>query len=447
MRGVILVCLALLTAGCADSPPRSVVLMVVDTLRADHLGIYGYERETSPELDRLSRSAAVYDHAYAPSPWTLPSFGSIFTGRLPAEHLAGWPASALPGAQVEGRSFLPLRPGTPTLAETLEGAGLETAAVMNNAFLHPDFGVARGFRTYDHLGGNRKRIRRADQVVDRALKWLDVEGRGDFFLAVHFFDPHLNYDAPEGFRGRYTREISDGERHAMMDLRRLRQRVRRGEDVDWDFLIGAYDEEIAFVDQEIGRFWRELESRGLLDHSLVIVTADHGEEFGDHGGFEHGHSLFEELVRVPLLMWGPGVRPGRYFHPVSLVDIFPTVLDRLAIEGPAGLPGRPLGSSAPEIESRTLIFERTLYGPKREGALAWPYKVIREVKRESNQLFDLSQDPGETQDIARLRRAVAESLLEQLATYRAHVDALATDEAVQPDEKTLENLRSLGYIQ
>ncbi len=433
-------------AACAPAPPRSVVLIVVDTLRADHLGLYGYGRDTSPRLDALARDAAIFDHAFASSPWTLPSFGSLFTGRLPAEHRAGWPAGAPEGGDADGREFLPLRAGLPTLAETLAVAGLDTAAVMNNAFLHPDFGVARGFATYDHIGGNRKRIRRADEVVDRALDWLGKEGRGDFLLVVHFFDPHLNYDAPAPFRGSFAdSEMSDEERNALMELRPLRQRVRQGEPVDWDFLIGAYDEEIAFVDRELGRLWRGLEESGRLAESLVVLTADHGEEFGDHGGFEHGHSLYGELVRVPLLVWGPGVEPGRRAEPVSLVDVYPTVLDALGLPAPEGLPGRSLIEAPVE---RTLIAERTLYGAHRESAIAWPYKLIHAPRRpRETELFNLEADPGETESILRLRRDLAADLLAQLEAYRAHARGIAEDEPARLDEETLENLRSLGYIQ
>ncbi len=436
---------------CAPAPPRSVVLIVVDTLRADHLGLYRHDRETSPVLDALGREAVVFDNAFATSPWTLPSFGSLFTGRPPAEHLAGWPAPRTDDAP-EGRNFLPLRAGMPTLAETLLAADRDTAAIMNNAFLHPDFGVARGFQTYDHIGGNRKRIRRADEVVDRALEWLGKDGRGDFLLVVHFFDPHLNYDAPEPFRGRFApTEMSDEERSSMMELRPLRKRVRAKEDVDWDFLIGAYDEEIAFVDQQLGRLWEGLEESGRLADSVVILTADHGEEFGDHGGFEHGHTLYNELVRIPLVVWGPGMRPGRRAEPVSLIDIFPTVVELLGLPALEGLPGRSL---APMLERpsragepRTLIAERTLYGPQRESAIAWPYKVIYEPQRGRTELFNLEDDPLERQNISKLRRRVATDLVARIQAYRVHAESIGPDDAVELDEKTLENLRSLGYIQ
>ncbi len=453
MKRRLLVVLAALLVGaalgslsCAPAPPRSVILIVIDTLRADHLGLYGYQRPTSPELDAIAQQGAVFENAFATSPWTLPSFGSLFTGRLPAEHRAGWRS----GGADEGRSFLPMRDGVATLAETLAATGRDTGAIMNNAFLHPDFGVARGFQTYDHIGGNRRKIRRADEVVDSTLEWLRKEDRGDFFLVVHFFDPHLNYDAPEPFRGRWGADIDAEERNELMDLRPLRQRIRQGEEIDWDFLVGAYDEEIAFVDQEIGRLWRALQDSGTLAESLVVLTADHGEEFNDHDGFEHGHTLFDELVRVPLVVWGPGVEPGRRTAPVSLIDIYPTVLGALALPAQDGLPGRSLvphlkGDSPPL--SRTLIAERTLYGQHRESALAWPYKVIFEPQRGEVMLFDLESDAAERQDIAHLRSDIADDLLAQLEAYRQHAESIALEEAVEPDEKTLENLRSLGYIQ
>ncbi len=436
------------TLACSETAPRSVVLVVVDTLRADHLGLYGYERETSPEIDQLAERGAVFENAFAPSPWTLPSFGSLFSGLLPAEHRAGWPSGG--GTPGEGRDFLPLRAGVPTLAEALGGHGLETAAVMNNAFLHADFGVARGFTTYDHVGGNRKRIRRADAVVDRALDWLGRDARGDFFLVIHFFDPHLNYDAPAPYRGRYSSEISDEERHQMMDLRPLRQRIRKGEEVDWDFLVGAYDEEIAFVDEQFRRLWDGLEAAGRMDDTLIVLTADHGEEFDDHGGFEHGHTLYNELIRVPLVVWGPGIEAGRHESPVSLIDLFPTSLDLLGLPSVEGLRGRSLatllGGDAEPLE-RTLISERPLYGAHRESALAWPYKIIFDPKRQETRLYNLVDDGAELQDIAHLRSAVTADLRAKLAAHRQHAASLAADDAVAPDKDTLENLRSLGYIQ
>ena len=214
--------------------------------------------------------------------------------------------------------------------------------------------------------------------------------------------------------------------------------------------MGAYDEEIAFVDQQIARLWRGLDESGTLANSLVVLTADHGEEFRDHGGFEHGHTLYNELVRIPLVVWGPGVEPGRRSSPVSLIDIYPTVLDALGLPAQEGLPGRSLmahlAGGAPPA-ARTLIAERTLYGAHRESALAWPYKVIFEPQKSDVMLFNLETDARERQDIAHLRGDVADDLLAQLEAYREHAESAAAEEAVEPDEKTLENLRSLGYIQ
>ncbi len=192
MRRVLSAALLLCATGCLPAArPESAVIIVVDTLRADHLGLYGYARPTSPEIDARAASGLVFDHAYSTSPWTLPSFGSLFTGHWPSEHLAGLRVS------VEGaNSFTPLVPTFPTLAELLSVRYWATGAVVNNPFLAAGSGIERGFDRYDYADAQR----RADASVDAALAWL--AGRGDqrFFLVLHLFDPHLPYDAPPPFQ-------------------------------------------------------------------------------------------------------------------------------------------------------------------------------------------------------------------------------------------------------
>ncbi len=434
-----------LSLACARAETPSVVMVVVDTLRADHLGAYGYERDTSPEIDRLARDGVLFEHAYATSPWTLPSFGSLFTGTLPAEHRAG----ARPSDSSGGKDFLPIRADLTTIAEALADQGMRTGAVINNAFTHPSFGTARGFQTYDHVAGNRKRIRRADQVVDRALEWLDEYGDSEFFLLLHFFDPHLKYNAPEGFRYRWSEPMADDERHELMDLKPLRQKIKAGEEIDWEFLVGAYDEEVAFVDQQVGRLFEALRRRGHLDRSIVLLTADHGEEFRDHGGFEHGHTLYDEVLRIPMIWWGPGFESGRRSEPASLIDVFPTVMEAIGQAAPFGLPGRsllPSLSGGGHGPPRTLIAERTLYGPELETAISWPFKVIHEPLRRQARLFDLSADPGESLDIAHQQMDQTRRLMKSLQAYRRLAASVEGAEAAELDSETLETLKSLGYV-
>ena len=449
MRAVRYVCavgLALSTclfAGCDRQRQwDSVLLIVVDTLRADHLGVYGHNRRTSPHLDRWSRDAVVFETALATSPWTLPTFGTLLTGELPSMHRAGFYET------IEGRrEFTALASGVPTLAEMLAQRDVVTGAVMNNPFLHPRFGVARGFDTYDYVPGNNIEIRRANDVVDAALAWLDGHGADPFLLLVHMFDPHLSYDAPRPFRGTFT---GDAEAEGYRDVRvaEIRPMLRRGASVDFEFLEAAYDEEIAFVDAEVGRLLESIRSRGIGERTLVLLTADHGEEFLEHGGFEHGHTMYQELLRVPLLVWGPGVVPRRIPEPVSLLDVPATILEGLGVDTFTALPGVSLlaalvGETPPT--SRTFIAEAPKYGVDQHAVLQWPLKFIR-APRGAALLFDLASDPGEHVNLADERPRDVERMTRVLGEIQpAHSEGRVYD-PVEFDPETLRQLRSLGYV-
>ena len=327
LRGFALGVTLLLAMSCGGPPTGSVILVVVDTLRADHLGLYGYDRPTSPNLDAWAKDGRVFDHAYAPSPWTLPSFASIYTGRWPLIHQGGRAGVRAPDGSPT--SLAPVE-RVPMVAEHLQAAGVLTMATVTNGFLDPAYGMARGFDVYDvdtdySLGGYRP----AADMVRRALELVDDADGQPFFLVVHLMDPHQNYDAPPPFRGTWTGDIASD---LTLPIRNYNGRSRL-EDLlpeDREFVIAAYDEEIAYVDAQLGVLRNGLADRGVLETSLVIFTADHGEELFEHGGYEHGHALWQELLHVPLVVWGPGIEPGREPTPVSLVDIAPTVLDGMA---------------------------------------------------------------------------------------------------------------------
>jgi len=189
---------------CSVERPRGVVLIVVDTLRADHLGIYGYSRDTSSHLERWAEEGMVFERAMSTSPWTLPTFGSILTGRLPTGHGAG----SRGGGEVRPKSTR-LDQTLPTLAEELQQAGFATAAIVNNPWMKPRFGLDRGFDTYDYQFTSNKRRRRANRIVDLATTWIDAHRDQPFFLLVHLFDPHMTYDPPSSVRGRFTGPYED----------------------------------------------------------------------------------------------------------------------------------------------------------------------------------------------------------------------------------------------
>ncbi len=462
--------IAVACCACAGGPAdpggdpgerRAVVLIVVDVLRADHLGTYGYRaRPTSPSIDRWAEQGLVFERAWATSSWTLPSFGSILTGYLPSAHSAGIEVGEDAEADFEivaARNFVTLPEVVPTMAGILASEGFATGAIVANPFLDPRFGLGRGFAYYDHADTDNSELRSATEVVDLALEWVDANSSRPFFLMVHLFDPHLDYDAPVPFRGRFAVAGNDGLELPVQGLWPIRNRIAEMGATERDFISAAYDEEIAYIDSEIGRFMDGLLHRGVLDRSLVALTADHGEELFEHDGFEHGHSMYDGVLRVPLILWGTQVVPGRESVPVSLIDLAPTILeaagvaasaDEAAVAAVGGLPGRSLLDTARPVwpEQRVVIAEGLLYGPETKAIVRWPYKAILEVDNGRAMLFDLEADPREQSDLAAQRPKVLSALLGELSDRLAEARALGVAPDADLDEALLQRLRALGYI-
>jgi len=450
--GLFLALAAFLIVGTGCSTPderepfgRPIILIVVDTLRADHLGAYGQTRPTSPRIDEWAESGRLFEVVLSTAPWTAPAFGTLFTGQMPSRH------GVLGQERPDGRQFFgQLDSGVRTLAELLSDHGYTTAAMVNNPFLNPEFGLDRGFELYDYAFGNNAGIRRAEEMVDLAVGWIDRQQDAPFFLVLHLFDPHMNYDAPEPFHGRFTDDIPSQLELPVEELNAIRAQTMPLDKLDRQFIRAAYDEEIAYVDHELDRFLEALEQRGLLERGLVLFTSDHGEELFDHGGFEHGHALWQELIHVPLIAWGAGVRPGRVTTPVSLVDVAPTLLEFAGVELTDEVEGRSLldslrGGNPPG--DRTLYAEQNLYGTELKTALDWPYKLIVNPESGDRWLFDLDANPGErllpwdehAEKADDLQRALLQRLERDLAARTEQTPAeLGSD--------TLEQLRSLGYV-
>jgi arylsulfatase A-like enzyme len=433
---------ALAAPGCGGEAPRarSVVLIVVDTLRADHLGAWGYARPTSVELDRRVAQGALFERAFAPSSWTLPSFASLYTGLWPAAHGVG----REPGS--DGR-FTSLGPGLRPLAEILAGHGFATAAVANNPFLHPGFGLARGFADYHYVYGNLERQPRASQIAWAGLRWLDARDPSRrFLLVLHLFDPHLTYDPHPSVRGTFTSGYRGPLALPLTGFGGANAGWAPRDPADRAFVAAAYDEELLFVDRQLARLFAGLDERGLRDETLVVLTADHGEELFEHAGFEHGHSLHQEVLHVPLVIWGPGVRPGRVEAPVSLVDVLPTLLDALGLPpapGAAGVSLWPLATRRDPLPERALLAEGTLHGPERRALVRWPWKLL-EVDGGAPRLFDLAADPAERSDRAAAEPERLRALAAELAGLRAGPAAAAP--APELDDAAREQLSGLGYL-
>jgi arylsulfatase A-like enzyme len=362
-----------------------VIVYLVDTLRADHTSPYGYARDTTPELTKLAADGVVFDAAITAASWTKPAVGSIFTSKLPAQHGA-----------VQLRD--PLGLGHLTLAEMLRAKGYVTGATIANSVIYSaGTNFDQGFLHFAGLHGPNDRpskLVEAAGVVDAALEWLDQRQGMPAFLYVHTMDPHVPYQPPPPFDRKYGPPPTAD--HPASD-----PRFDYKEPLDLERLIGQYDGDIAYGDQEFGRFIRELKARELYDDALLVFTADHGEEFQDHGQWLHGRSVFDELVRIPLIVKFPGRRHAgrRVKQQVQTVDILPTVLQemKLPVPEPPLIVGRPLqkvvDGGAPEPLAVSEISHR---GYVSFGIRSGGDKYIWRFSPEDDELyFDLGKDPGE----------------------------------------------------
>ncbi len=429
-------------------PGAPVVLVVVDTLRADHLSVYDHPLETSPHLEAWSERGAVYDRAFASAPWTLPSVGSIFTGRYPLQHGSGRAKKLRPNGETR-RIFVGLDESSPTLAEVLTKAGYNAGALVTNTFLRPIFGLTRGFESYDHARNAFLFERQADVMVERGLEWIDAQEEAPFFLFLHLLDPHMPYDPAPAVAGRFTADYEGSLKAPIRPkggfIKKIKRRESNLDEADIEFLRGLYDEEIAFVDQQLGLLLEGLEERGILESGLVILTADHGEELLDHGSFEHGHSMYQEVLHIPLMVWGQSVMPGRRLDPVSLVDILPTVVDALGLPFSSPVDGISLWASlsrGKKLPKRALLAQNSLYGSQRQTLVEWPYKLIVNLEREQVLLFDLEKDPGETTNLSESHPKLRQRLF---AAMPERGTLPMRGKEVDLDEETSEQLRALGY--
>ena len=392
-----------LVLGCGEGTRRpNVVLIGVDTLRRDHLGCYGYGRTTSPGIDDLAEGGVLFEHAVASSPWTLPSFATVFTSLYPSQHGAKGTISPM------GKSF-------PTLASVLRDNGYTTGAIVNAPFLKDSYGVARGFDFYD-MASPEDRV--ADGTTDDALGWIDSNGKEPFLLFVHYFDPHLPYSPPAPydtlFYPDYSGTIPNLYDPTSLPLIRDRgfKQLESLSPEDWNHIESLYDGEIAFADALIGALLKGLDQRGLLENTLIVFTSDHGEEFFEHHGFEHGHTLYEELIKVPLVFSWPGTVPEdrRIARQVRLVDVMPTILDILDIPVPTEAEGVSLLSlmagseKTPQARPAALppeiaFSEALLYGQEQKCLSAYPWKLIYNLVTEEASLHNLAQDAAEHKNL------------------------------------------------
>jgi len=418
--------LLVLMAGChqggllrqARAPKLNVVLITIDTLRADHLGCYGYSGTKTPNIDQLAKDGALFSRCYTPVPVTLPSHLSIMTGLYPLSH-----GVHNNGTFVAGPELL-------TLAEILKGRGYQTAAFVGSFVLDRRFGLDQGFDVYDDYMSKDKtqplllyNERKAEDVVTEADKWLKENGKNKpFFLWMHCFDPHAPYEPPEPFATAYKKI--------------------------------PYDGEISYTDQMLGKFIATMKEMNIWDQTLVIFTADHGEGLGDHGEKTHAIFIYDSTLHVPLIMRYPKLLPQdrKISQEVCTIDIFPTVLDLMSAKTNKGCQGKSLmglfeGKDEPV---RSELFCETYYPFYNHG---WsPIEGLRTkewvyMKSPKSELYDMVNDRKQLKNLYESHRDVAEKLDRQMeALKKGVVQSQTQAKKVTMDQETSQRLRSLGYV-
>ena len=466
LAGTILVLVGLLLAGCSCgrgplSPPPSLLLVTVDTLRADRLGCYGRTGARTPSVDALAREGTRFETALTPLPRTTPAIASILTGLMLSTHRSRGLMSSLP-------------PEVPTLAGWLRARGRRTGAFTSNLFLRPGSGFGSGFEVYSNprsrWSGNSAR-----EVTDEALEWIGTLGKDEpFFVWVHYLDPHWTYDPPPpfdtlfdpGFPGPwpYTKVAAGHADQGKI----IFQNPMSPREVD--HAVALYEGEIAATDAQLGRLIESLAGSGRLDRTLVVYTSDHGESLGEHDYyFDHGEYLYEGTLRVPLILRWPGRVPaGKLVTRMArLTDIAPTALALLGETLPSGLDGRSLAddltaSPSPADRDCWIESDHTYVRPenprhfldgiegKWRGIRGERYKLIFVPHDASGlhgevELYDLKEDPGETHNLERERPELAAMLLARLRAYWLKHGS-AAGAAGEGEPVDAEILRSLGYL-
>ncbi len=404
-------------SGVLEAGPPDVILVTIDTLRADHVGCYGYALAQTPTLDALAHSGVRFTRAYTPVPLTLPAHGSLLTGIFPmATGMHDFTTNKVPA-------------NSATLARILHDHGYTTAAFIGAAVLDSRFGLNQGFDEYfDHFDFSQLRAanfdqleRRGDRVVDEALSWLKLNPRRPLFLWVHLYDPHYPYTPPEPYASQ--------------------------------FRDSPYDGEIAFADAQVGRLFSYLRERGEYDNALIVVASDHGEGLGEHGEKNHGFFIYNSTLHVPLICKVPGAQPRLVEEEVSLVDVLPTLLEALKLPVPPVVQGRSL---MPSIMGRPSGASSSLYAETYLPLLHFHWSPLRSLQSKGwkfieapqPELYELGRDTEERNNLFKEQGVRAREMRERLYSLMRRYTPPAGPEPKKAltDPSLYARLRSLGYV-
>jgi arylsulfatase A-like enzyme len=442
---------ALLLAACkpggcepaGEEGVRRIVLISIDTLRADHLGIYGHRRNTSPNLDALASKGTVFEDVSTTAPWTLPAHSSMLTGFYPEQ------TRARTGQEVLGEDI-------PTIAETLLSAGYRTTGVGNVTWLHPKFGLNRGFEKWEFLPADESPKGAAGLITDFGMEFLEQNEGERCFLFLHYFDVHSPFLSQPAFERAFlppdfrksSRITGATFQLGLAGQGKIVLSEQEREDVE-----KLYDAGILQLDSHLARLFRFIDERFGFDDTLVIVTSDHGDAFFEHGKFSHGQNQYQEVLHVPLILRGGSVPNGlRVDAPTSIVDIAPTLLAAVGVVPKMAGPGVDLGRhwEAPALaRDERVLYSQSAPGPDedvirmvRRGHL----KLITNRETGRRELYDLAADPTEHKDLSEARPKLADELSALMDQFFVRPDEDPPN-TLELDPEMVERLRKLGYIE
>jgi len=432
----------------------NIILITVDTLRPDHMSLYGYKRNTTPRIDGYfaDSRAAVYERSYATETATSPSVVSFLSGLLPQEHRVRLLQQLLPEDTLLVTDYLP---------ERYENAGFVSNAVLTDEAL----AIASRFDHYDDFVDEREEVRenferKAGRTTDAVLAWLDRREDADrpLFLWVHYIDPHGPYQPPADWETSFQHETP-----TPIDPRRVHAYMRALNVTNGEVYVDLYDEEIAYTDREVGRLLDGLDERSVTDEALVMFTADHGEAMMEHEGwFTHAYHVYDEISLVPMMLRGPGVEPGRWKAAVSGIDVASTILDFAGVPRPAALRGSDLRRLRRQPAERVVLTEATNDQRQVRAIIRGDQKLMAFISPEGEtlgwKLYDLAEDPGELDPQSPVTAPRLQATLFEMikrdpdpggfpAEFKAGQKLSGPKVAPGVDPKQLERLKALGYAE
>ena len=439
-------------------PMGNVLWIVVDAMRPDHMGMYGYAKPTTPFLDEWSKDGFVFLHHTVNAPWTRPSTATMLTGLFPSGHQTQTAESRLPD-------------GIRTVGMDLKKLGYQTAAVVGNGNGSSIAGLDRGFDDYTDTKTAWKKLPDAAQVYEQGLKWFDERRakKKKWFMFMFAVDPHDPYHAPPDYEKEWLPKGFEGEprRHAHWEYKNAYPKAER------DSMLAVYDGAIRYTDDQTKLFLAALQKRGLLENTTVIITADHGDGFGEHGYYLHAHHHYDEITRVPLLIKSPAWKgQGYVFHTTQHVDLLPTLVAGAGGAPRPGLPGADLTKllQQPVDKERLVLCEYNEFGIRRSMLLSQLYRVILQLPANEEEflkkiprkellpsvnfekpvlhVYDRQKDPLDRKNLSAKPPPAAQKMAESLRSFMENAPSANRD--VDPDKlpkEVIDDLRSLGYVQ